>query len=158
LVRVAVELNRECPDAHFLFIGDGDLRGGIASELERKGLGSKATFVPDTLEVPNFMISAMDCFVFPSRYEGLGLVAVEAQAAGLPCMLSDRVPKEAVVDGNLVKVLSLEDSPTVWAKMILDSRGQRKRGEQHLDQFYRSPFNLEQCAACLASVYESFSV
>jgi glycosyltransferase involved in cell wall biosynthesis len=155
LVTVAEELCRDCPDAHFLFVGDGNLRDRVASDLKRKGLASKATFVPDTLDVPNFMISAMDCFVFPSRYEGLGLVAVEAQAAGLPCLVSDRVPNEAVVDGNLVKVLSLEDSPAVWAKAIANSRGQRIHGEQHLGQFYRSPFNLEQCAASLANIYES---
>jgi glycosyltransferase involved in cell wall biosynthesis len=157
LVRIAEELNRKCRDAHFLFIGDGELRSGIASELERKCLSHKVTFVPDTLSVPNFMISAMDCFVFPSRYEGLGLVAVEAQAAGLPCLLSDRVPKEAIVDQTLVKVLSLEDSPEVWVDAIMNLRGQKIRREQQLTHFFRSAFNLEECAASLATTYRSLA-
>jgi glycosyltransferase involved in cell wall biosynthesis len=157
LVQIADEAIKRCPDTHFLLVGDGDLRGGIASEFERRGLDRHVTFVPDTLSVPKFMLSAMDCFVFPSRYEGLGLVAVEAQAAGLPCVLSDRVPSEAVVDEKLVKVLQLEDSPALWADAILASKDKRVRDPQHLKQFYSSPFNLEQCAASLAITYQSLA-
>jgi glycosyltransferase involved in cell wall biosynthesis len=155
LVRIAESLDQKCPDIHLLFIGDGDLRASITSELETKGLGHKVTFVPDTLSVPKFMISAMDCFVFPSRYEGLGLVGVEAQAAGLPCIMSDRVPKEAIVDQTLVEVLPLEVSPEVWADAILSARGRRIRKQEHLARFYRSAFNLEECATSLADVYRS---
>jgi glycosyltransferase involved in cell wall biosynthesis len=158
LVKIAEEAVKKCPDTHFLFIGDGSLRSGIATELGRKGLDRNVTFVPDTLSVPNFMLSAMDCFAFPSRYEGLGLVAVEAQAAGLPCFVSDRVPAEAIVDHNLVKILELTDTPEVWARAILESRGKRTQSATHLARFYRSSFNLQQCAASLGAVYESRSL
>lgn len=157
LVTIAESLDRLCSDMHLLLIGEGDLRSRIASELERKGLGHKVTFVPDTLCVPNFMISAMDCFVFPSRYEGLPLVVVEAQAAGLPCILSDRITKDAIVDQKLVNVFSLKDPPELWAQAILKSRGKKIRTAQHLLRFHHSPFDLEQCAASLATLYRSLA-
>ena len=155
IVRIADEVIKRRPDTHFIFIGDGDLRSGIASEFERKGLAHNVTFVPDTLSVPKFMLSTMDCFVFPSRYEGLGLVAVEAQAAGLPCFISDRVPHEAIVDAKLVNVLRLDDPPEMWANAILNSRGKRVQNGQHIKKFYASQFDLKQCAMSLGSIYES---
>ena len=127
LVKIAEELSRKYSNTHFLLIGDGSLRSTIAAEFEKKGLGRNVTFVSDTLSVPQFMLGAMDFFVFPSRYEGLGLVAVEAPAAGLPCFVSDRVPAEAIVDHKLVKILPLTDPPEVWANAILKSRGQKFR-------------------------------
>jgi glycosyltransferase involved in cell wall biosynthesis len=83
------------------------------------------------------------------------LVSVEAQAAGLPCFLSDCITKEAIVDTKLVKMLRLEDSAESWANAIQNSRKQRVRGPQHLKQFYASQFNLEKCAASISSTYES---
>jgi glycosyltransferase involved in cell wall biosynthesis len=155
LVKIAQEAVKMSPDVHFLFIGDGDLRKDIVSEVQRLGLAPHVTFVPDTLSVPQFMLSAMDCFVFPSRYEGLGLVAVEAQAAGLLCILSDRIPREVTVDSTLVEVLSLDDPPSRWAAATLNSRGRRVPPSGHyLQQFYASPFNLAESAQSLGKAYE----
>jgi len=155
LVKIAQEAVKTSPDVHFLFIGDGDLRTDIVCQVRSLGLEPHVTFVPDTLCVPQFMLGVMDCFVFPSRYEGLGLVAVEAQAAGLPCVLSDRIPPEVVVYSQLVTVLALEDSPQHWADAILNSKGRRVQpSHQHLQQFYDSQFNLDRCAQSLADAYE----
>lgn len=61
--------------------------------------------------------SSMDVFVFPSRYEGLGMVAVEAQISGLPCIVSDVVPKDIIV-GNEVRFVSLQENCAKWAEII----------------------------------------
>jgi glycosyltransferase involved in cell wall biosynthesis len=159
LLRIADDVRKQCPDALFLLIGDGPLRIHIASEVQRQGLDGYVKFVPDTLSVPQFMLSAMDCFVLPSRYEGLGLVAVEAQAAGLPCFVSDRVPVEAVVDSKLVKFLRLEDSPESWAEAIVAARQHKARSsDDHLRQFYTSKFNLAQSGAALSNTYECLTM
>jgi glycosyltransferase involved in cell wall biosynthesis len=156
LLEVAGEVVRRCPNAYFLLIGDGPLRSQIVSEVQRRDLDRCVKFVPDTLSVPKFMLSAMDCFVLPSRYEGLGLVAVEAQAAGLSCVISDRVPEEAVVDSKLVKFLRLEDSLESWAEAIVAARGHKSQSPgEHLQQFYTSKFNLAQSATALRGAYEA---
>jgi glycosyltransferase involved in cell wall biosynthesis len=155
LVKIAEELVKSCSDAHMLLIGDGALRPKIVSELERKGLAARVSFVPDTTSVPKFMLSAMDCFVFPSLYEGLGLVAVEAQAAGLPCFFSDRVPGEAIVDASLVQVLPLSNTAADWTAAILRARDRKVHDPGRLTRFHASPFNLERSAVSLGDVYKS---
>lgn len=68
------ELLNKCPQAQLLLIGDGPLRSDIVAQVEQRRLHEYVRFVPDTLSVPQFMLEVMDCFVLPSRYEGLGLV------------------------------------------------------------------------------------
>jgi glycosyltransferase involved in cell wall biosynthesis len=97
----------------------------------------------------------MDCFVFPSRYEGLGLVAVEAQAAGLPCLISDRVPSEAIVDTFLVHILTLERSATEWAQETLRLRNLQRESHDSaaLARVEESRFNLDHCVSALQARY-----
>jgi glycosyltransferase involved in cell wall biosynthesis len=152
VVQAAVALS---PRVHCLLIGDGPLREELTADIHRRGLQSRFTFVPDTPAVSDYMTNVMDCFVFPSRYEGLGLVVVEAQAAGLPCLISDRVPSEAVVDPSLVRVLPLERSPAEWAETTLDLRkpqgGSNPLGA--LSQVENSHFNLDHCVSTLQARY-----
>lgn len=68
-------------------------------------------------DIPNLM-KLMDVFVFPSKYEGLGIAIVEAQAAGLRCVVSDQVPNEVNLTGN-VEFLDLNKSPEYWATNVL---------------------------------------
>ncbi|MCD2502355.1 glycosyltransferase [Clostridium sp. NSJ-145] len=75
------------------------------------------------------LLQAMDFFVFPSKFEGLGLALIEAQASGLPCLASDKIPMEAGICKNLVQYLKLSNSEIEWAKNIL-SRGKVESRKQ----------------------------
>lgn len=146
------------PQTHCLLIGDGPLRDKVTAEIDRRNLRQHFTFVPDTLTVADYMISAMDCFVFPSRYEGLGLVVVEAQAAGLPCLISDRVPTEAIVNPSLVNVLALEKPSSEWAQSVLKCKS--ASGEPHLSalsQVQNSRFDLDRCISTLLARYSTLA-
>ena len=72
-------------------------------------------------DVPRLMMAAMDVFLFPSLYEGLGLVLIEAQAAGLISVVSDVIPEEADLFQPLVIRLPLSQTPDHWAERILAS-------------------------------------
>jgi glycosyltransferase involved in cell wall biosynthesis len=152
IVQAAVAL---CPEVHCLLIGEGPLRKEITAEIHRRELQNHFTFVPDTLAVSDYMTSVMDCFVFPSRYEGLGLVAVEAQAAGLPSLISDRVPSEAIVDTSLVRVLSLERSAAEWAEETLGLQDLHRESQDSaaLARVEKSRFNLDHCVSTLQARY-----
>ena len=144
-----------CPEVHCLLIGDGPLHGAVTTEIHRRQLQDHFTLVLDTLAVSDYMISVMDSFVFPSRYEGLGLVVVEAQAAGLPCLISDRVPSEAIVDASLVRVVTLERSAAEWAEAVLSLKNLRR--EPHnvaaVSRIENSRFNLDRCISTMKARY-----
>lgn len=68
----------------------------------------------------NRLLQGMDCFVFPSKFEGLGLALVEAQATGINCFASDKVPKAAAICEDLVNYCNLESNSSEWGNLILD--------------------------------------
>jgi glycosyltransferase involved in cell wall biosynthesis len=152
VMQIAVSI---CPKVHCLLIGDGPLHGGVTAEIHRRGLQDHFTFVRDTLAVSDYMISVMDCFVFPSRYEGLGLVVVEAQAAELPCLISERVPSEAIVDGSLVRILTLERSAAEWAEAVLTLKDLRREPDDvaAVSRVENSRFNLDHCVSTMQARY-----
>ena len=100
-------------DTILLLVGDGEERHAIELLVKKKGLSRKVIFTGTVENVEDYL-QAMDAFVFPSRFEGLGIAAVEAQCAGLPAVLSDSLPREAGLSERAV-FLSLEDSPEKWA-------------------------------------------
>lgn len=104
-------------DARLLLIGDGKGRIRIQEKVKSLGLEEKVIFTGVRSDIAD-LLQAIDVFVFPSVYEGLGIAAVEAQAAGVPCVLSDNVPSECKMTKN-VEYLSLKESPEVWARHII---------------------------------------
>ncbi len=115
---IAEAYGRIDPRAHFLLIGDGPLREKITSRAKTSPIAPRLHILGTRYDVSEIMMGAMDCFLFPSRSEGLGLALVEAQAAGLPCIYSDIVPTEADVYPDLLWRTSLQQSPDEWARVI----------------------------------------
>ena len=97
------------------------------------------------------LYQAMDVFVFPSRYEGLGIVVIEAQTAGLPCVVSDVVPSEAkILEGT--EMLSLE-KPEEWAEQILEMARLSKKNNTEAIQ--RAGFDITIESKKLENYYEN---
>ena len=76
-------------------------------------------------DIPH-LLKAMDVFILPSRFEGLGIVLIEAQVSGLPCVVSDRVPEEAYQSPSITR-LSLDDGTELWVEALLDPKGNIER-------------------------------
>ena len=107
--------------AHLLIIGNGPLEKKIKLQAKELGIEDNITFLSHRTDVPE-LLSAMDCFVFPSVYEGLGMAVIEAQLAELKVVISEAVPKEAYLNNNII-VKSLDDSVEEWSKAILYEMG-----------------------------------
>jgi glycosyltransferase involved in cell wall biosynthesis len=142
-VDVASEVARLRPDAKFLLIGDGPLRGEIENLVSTCGLTKKFFFMGVRADVPD-LLQSMDVFLFPSLYEGLPLALLEAQAAGLACVASNNVSPEANA-GN-IKQLSLNDSAGTWAKALLEHRSIKDNSRNRMDKYSieRSVLQLSQ--------------
>ena len=99
-----------------LLIGQGPLEEEIKEKVNKLNLQDNVLFLGQR-EGVNELYQAMDIFLLPSLYEGLGMVLIEAQCAGLPCICSTEVPSVAKVTPNL-EFLSLKNKDLIWAKKI----------------------------------------
>lgn len=105
------------PDAHMTMIGNGKLDSDVRDEINKLNLKDHIAIVPETSDMPKYYRGA-DLFLFPSHYEGLGIVLVEAQASGLKCLASDTVPRDTQC--GLVNYQSLKDGAAAWGGYIND--------------------------------------
>ncbi len=126
LLKIAGHFVRLEQRAHFLLVGDGSLRTAIERKIREAGLEDRFHLLGSRGDVPQLMCGAMDLFVFPSRYEGLPITLLEAQAAGLPCLVSDRVTRECDTITELIAHASLEAGAELWAHRLYAMAGQRR--------------------------------
>lgn len=154
LLGVLKELVKRDPRTLLLLVGDGELQETIRSRAEADGMSKWIRFAGCRPDVPRLMLHAMDAFILPSFCEGLGLVVVEAQAAALPCVISDVVPGEADVVPGLVRRRNLNEPPATWAEELLASRQkQRLSNESALEILRNSPFNIKNMVRRLERAY-----
>lgn len=117
-VEIMKQLCQKQPNVKFVFIGDGDLKNDVQKFVHDEGLEDKVVFIGSVDNV-NEWLSALDCLIMPSFFEGLPFVLVEAQASGLSCVVSNNVTAEANLTG-LVEFLDLEDESEKWVNIILE--------------------------------------
>ena len=116
LIGIFAEIYQQNPKAYLLMIGNGETLPEIEEKLTKAGLEDHSKILSYRTDVPD-LLNAMDCFVFPSIYEGLGIVLIEAQKMKLPCFAASSVPKAAEIS-NLVKWIDLDKSAKAWAEEI----------------------------------------
>lgn len=116
IIEVFKELFRIDKKYVLMLIGDGDNRDVIENKVKSYGLTDNVIFTGKSYEVPQLM-QAIDIILMPSRFEGLPLTLIEAQAACLTCYVSDVITKEVEIT-DLVKFISLDETPQNWARRI----------------------------------------
>ena len=117
LIDIFAEVCKRVPNAKLLLMGTGPLEDRVKLKVNRLGLAEHVQFLGVRSDV-NRVLQAVDVFVLASLYEGLGIVAVEAQATGARCVVSDTVPHACAMTG-LVDFVSLDAPPAQWTDVIL---------------------------------------
>lgn len=149
LINVFDEIHKRKADAKLLLIGQGEKQVELEKQVRLLRLNDCVIFAGFHNNVEDYM-SAMDVFVFPSHFEGLGLVLIEAQANGLPCYTSkDVVPLEAKVSEQL-DYLPLDADAEYWAENIVKSNKQRKNV---IEQIKDAGYMITDTAAKLECFY-----
>lgn len=138
LIDVFSELCKKI-DAHLLLCGEGDLFPCIKEKVEKSGIESKVSFLGMRRDIPN-ILQSVDVLLLPSLHEGLPITLVEAQAAGVPCIVSDTVSREAALT-ELVQFVSLKAPEEVWINEILKYKEYTK--VSHEKQLEEKGFGLK---------------
>lgn len=155
LLEIAAHVVAAAPHARLLLAGDGPLRTDLEQQAAAMGLGEHVVFAGTRPDVARLLPGAVDVFVLPSCYEGLGLAGIEAQAAGLPCLFSEQVPPEATVVAPLVRRLSLAQPPAAWARAVLSlhAAGPLLSRAEALACVQQSGFDVQQSIKRLHALY-----
>lgn len=148
LLEVMEELVKLEPQAVLLLVGDGGDREALEARARQLGVDGHVIFYGTTPH-PEQLMCAMDVFAFPSLFEGLGIVAIEAQANGLPLVCSQHVPQEAFVTPT-AEQLSLDAGVKEWAAKLLARRDQRGN---YLDCLRKAGFAVEDVAHLVQQTY-----
>lgn len=141
------ELLRTDPGAKLVLVGDGELRGEIEAKAAALPEGSVLLLGTRT-DIPR-LLQAADVFAFPSRFEGMPVTMVEAQAASLPCVKSDAITGECIVT-DLVTSLPIDD-PKPWAQAILAAKDTPRR--DRLADIQASGYDITAAADKLTRFY-----
>lgn len=153
LIEIFYELLKRKPESFLVLVGNGPLEYKIKEEVKKRKIQSKVLFLGIRDDVPQ-IIQAMDIFLLPSLFEGLGIVAIEAQISGLPTIVSDRVPKEAKILSSF-EAVKLSNSPSEWSEIILTKHLNERSSNRRIDETVlgKSRFNIQREAGILEKIY-----
>lgn len=125
LLKIFAEIHKMDKSARLLLVGTGELEENIKKDVRDMQMDEFIIFAGVHKNIEDYYC-AMDVFCFPSKWEGLGMVLVEAQANGLMCLTSDAIPEEADIGANLFESLSLNLDPYIWAQKLISWRDKNR--------------------------------
>lgn len=153
LIKIFREIVSRDENSVLLLVGDGELEEQIRKDVTKFALEDKVSFLGVRNDV-NRIWQAIDVFVLPSLFEGLPIVAVEAQAAGVASVLADTITKEVQLMNN-VEFLSLSEPVEVWAECVITKRNQSRCIDNDAVKkvFTEKGFEIESASETLMNYY-----
>lgn len=143
-------ISREDPSAKLILAGDGELADKIKEMIIKKDLSTKVILLGNVGNVNEYLM-AMDALIFPSIFEGFPVTVIEAEAAGLYCVISDSITKEVYVT-HCVKGMSLDCGSAAWARMA-QNIPEIDRIEAN-DIVSRTQYNMHNCIELIMRIYQ----
>jgi glycosyltransferase EpsF len=158
-VEVGIESCRKNSRVRMLLAGElSPAVPTLQRRIDARKCSGKIVFAGIRRDIAHLMLGS-DLLLFPSRGEGLGMVAVEAQAAGLATIASTSVPRECVVVEELIRFLPLSDSPVEWSNVALDVlRAPRPKPDKFNEAVTSSDFTIENSARKLLELYSGSTI
>ena len=151
LVQIFEEYIRKNSNSVLLLVGDGEQKNVVENYCKERNLTKHVMFLGIRKDIPDLMM-AMDAFVMPSIYEGLPIVAIEAQSAGLPLYLSNTISDETDITSN-VKWFSLEEDNKAIAGIICDEQSTTQERIERNSKVVTAGFDMGETAKILQDAY-----
>ncbi len=156
LLEAFAALHRQEPRARLVLAGDGPDMTTLEAQAVRLGIAGEVLFLGVREDIPHLM-QCFDLFALPSRFEGLGMAAIEAQAADVPCLVSDAVPREAALTER-VTFLPAKD-PAEWANAMAEllHRYEDAPRRDRTEDIASAGYDLPAAAQCLTERFEQLA-
>ena len=155
LLKVFSIVRENNPNSFLLLVGDGPSKEKLKLEAKQFGIEKYVVFAGAQSDVSPFY-SAMDCFAFPSLYEGFGMAALEAQINGLPCLLSKKIPQEIFgLSANTKALETTQKTEKLWARYLCEFKKHRLTDNKNLGLFRGSGYDIKKCASSLSDFYDN---
>lgn len=151
MLDILKEIKKIKPNPVLIFVGDGELEDEIKNKARKMGITNEVRFLGVRSDV-KYLMQAMDIFLFPSFYEGLGIVLIEAQALGLESVVSENIPDEAFIT-DLVHKVSLERDASYWAKKIIDIYNNKKNRKGRQKDIVKAGYDIVNTTKFLEEFY-----
>lgn len=145
LLRIYKEISLLDENARFFCVGEGDIRPEIEAQIRQLKLQDKVILTGIRNDVENFM-SCFDVLIFPSFFEGLPLTLIEAQAAGLPVLMSDTITPDVIVSEGLVNCQSIQESPQQWAEKAVQLAERIQERSCQRDNIAKAGYDIKKLA------------
>ncbi len=149
LLKIFAEIKKKRKNSILLLVGTGEREQEIRELAKQLFIDEKTIFLGNRSDVYQ-LYQAMDVFVLPSFFEGIPVVGVEAQFADLPCVFSDKVPKE-VAFNKKTQFISLKNTPESWAERIMESSRQNRSSDRN--DIVNSHYNIKTAYKVLEDYY-----
>ena len=144
-------LQKQVPNAEYWWVGSGPLEKSVQDYVNQKELSENVRLLGSRDDVTS-LYQGMDVFFLPSLFEGLPVTGVEAQAVGLPMVVSDSITKEMVYT-DLVDYVDLKELKEVWAKHLEDMMSKKIERSKYEEQLKYSEFSNYMCGKNLLYIY-----
>lgn len=156
LLEVAGATLARAPEARFVLIGAGPLKAEIMQRAQRLGIAHSVVFPDPATDHLRWMTEVFSAFIFPSLFEGIPIALIEAQAAGLPCLLPENVVPPAVdVIPSLLSRLAFQAGPEAWACALLEmGRRPRLPVADATSIVAGTVFNIQQSRRAIERIYD----
>ena len=158
LIDIFEDVHKKNVNTALVLISDGILMGEIKKDVKKRGLKDSVIFLGKTLEVEKYL-QAMDIFLLPSLYEGMPVVLIEAQASGLPCLISNTISNEVDITGCCRFLPITSETIPEWSKTIIEMTNTLKNKErteianENRRKIRLNGYDIKQNANILRQVY-----
>lgn len=151
LLDIFYQVLEKKPDSKLLLVGEGPLKPMIEEKVKKLNIKKQAIFTGNRQDIPAIFSSA-DVFLFPSLYEGFPNAVLEAQTSGIPCLISDTITDEVMVNKNC-RTLSLNKNAEEWANQLLALDTLKDRGSG-LDNVMEKGLSVEDEVTKIENIYK----
>ena len=155
-IQIASQLKKKNVKFKMFFAGEGMLLKELKEQVKELSLENEIVFLGLRTDV-SYLLAGADLMLMPSLFEGFGVVLIEAQASGIPSLISNTIPTDSDVGLNLINVNSLEESASIWANSIVEvyEKGIKVTPEKRLAKLKEAGYDVHTNIKILSKLYKS---